>query len=62
MQSEARIEDLLHRWKQSFDDGTDVAPADLCAEFPELLDELAQRIADLKSGAPDIRADRVVNE
>ncbi len=59
MQSEIRIEDLLKRWKQSFEAGTNISADELCAGCPELRDELARRIGDLKSGMTEITDERM---
>lgn len=50
MQSELRIEDLLKRWKQSFEDGENIPIDELCADCPEIRDELEQRISDMQGG------------
>jgi serine/threonine protein kinase len=42
------IADIVMRWEEAFDHGTDLAVADLCADHPELADDVSSRIAALK--------------
>lgn len=42
------IADIVMRWEEAFDHGSDLAVADLCADHPELADDVSSRIAALK--------------
>jgi hypothetical protein len=64
MTRDDRIAEIVMRWEEAFDHGTDVAVADLCADHPELAEDVSSRIAALKQlawvkdagegGAPDV--------
>jgi serine/threonine-protein kinase len=45
------IADLLIKWEESFENGDEVSAEELCAEHPELLSELQQKIKALKTMA-----------
>jgi serine/threonine protein kinase len=43
-----RLSDLLLRWEESWDDGTDLSAEELCIDCPELINALRKRIAALR--------------
>ncbi len=47
--SNARLAELLDRWEDAVERGEEPDPAQLCADSPELLDELTRQIAALKA-------------
>src|SRR5216683_5131417 len=49
MTREAQLGDLLMRWEELRQQGKSVAAEDLCADTPELRDELCRRIEALKA-------------
>ncbi len=49
MANDQRLSELLLRWEELGDQDQPVTPEDLCADCPELLDELRQRIESLQS-------------
>jgi Protein kinase domain len=49
MSSDAQLSDLLMRWEELRQQGKSVAAEDLCADTPELRDELCRRIEALKA-------------
>lgn len=64
MTRDDQIAEIVMRWEETFDHGTDVAVADLCADHPELVETVSRRIAALKQlawvkdagegGAPEV--------
>jgi hypothetical protein len=48
MTRDDQIAEIVMRWEETFDHGTDVAVADLCADHPELVETVSRRIAALK--------------
>ncbi len=46
---DSKIDDLLVEWEQQRRNGSTADPAELCREYPELLDELRRRIEVLKA-------------
>ncbi len=48
MTRDDQIAEIVMRWEEAFDHGTDLAAADLCADHPELADDVTARIAALK--------------
>jgi eukaryotic-like serine/threonine-protein kinase len=59
MSDEERLADLLLVWEEKFEQGVDIPCDQLCQNTPDLVNALAERIADLKrmnwldSQAPD---------
>ena len=64
MTRDDQIAEIVMRWEEAFDHGTDLAVADLCADHPELAEDVSSRIAALKQlawvkdagegGAPEV--------
>ena len=48
MTRDDQIAEIVMRWEEAFDHGTDLAVADLCADHPELAEDVSSRIAALK--------------
>lgn len=48
MTRDDRIAEIVMRWEDAFDHGTDLAVADLCADHPELAEDVSSRIAALR--------------
>lgn len=47
--AETRLAELLDRWEDAFENGEELDPQQLCADCPELAEELVRQIAALKS-------------
>lgn len=56
MSIEQRVEQLVAQWGELLEQGQYVPPEDLCAECPELLDEVEQRIVELDLAIGDATA------
>src|SRR5262249_9800070 len=48
MSDEDRLAELLDRWEEQDEQGTDIPAEQLCRDCPELTQALAEQIADLK--------------
>ena len=48
MTRDDQIAEIVMRWEEAFDHGTDLNVADLCADHPELAEAVSQRITALK--------------
>ena len=57
MSGDPRLDDLLLQWEDLHEQGRAVAPAELCRDCPELLPELARRIAALRAMSPVLKAE-----
>jgi WD40 repeat protein len=55
MPPEARVSDLLFRWEELHEQGQDLSAAELCADCPELAEELDRRIRALRALRPLLR-------
>src|SRR6185436_12670408 len=49
MTTEARLEELLLKWEESRRQGRSISAAEICAECPELVEELHRRIKVLEA-------------
>ncbi|MDE0867097.1 MAG: serine/threonine-protein kinase [Rubripirellula sp.] len=49
MSIEMQLDDLLYRWEELAEDGDPATPEALCADCPELAEELSRRVAMLKN-------------
>jgi WD40 repeat protein/serine/threonine protein kinase len=55
MALDTRVFDLIQRWEDARDRGQTLSPEELCAASPELLNEVRQRIQDLRSLPPPLQ-------
>jgi serine/threonine-protein kinase len=51
------IADLLAKWEEAWEHGTDIAPAELCADHPELLESVQRKIERLKRMSWMVKSD-----
>ncbi len=48
MDTKAKLEELLDRWEEARDAGTELPVEELCGESPELRDAVARRIDEIR--------------